>query len=82
MRQEKTSSETPLTESQARALAAWWHGRYFPLKSQPERAESVHGVQLPMALGSEVAVIYFVEQAKLLENHRNDVNLGAPDWVG
>jgi hypothetical protein len=66
MMQEKTSSETPLTETQARVLAAWWNGRYL-IKSQPEGAVLVHGVKLPMALESEVAVIYFVEQVAFIK---------------
>lgn len=82
MMKEKASTETPLTDSQARTLATWWSGRHLRLKSQRDRAESLHGVKLPAALGSEEAVIIFLEEAKLLENHRNGVNPGAPDWLG
>jgi hypothetical protein len=78
----KNADHTPLTESQALALASWWSGVYLLLKPQQEGGASLHGVKIPIALTDDTAVIYCCEDAKRMENRRNTVNPGAPDWVG
>ncbi len=82
MAQAKSRGNTPLTEPQALALASWWKGRYLRLQPQHGGEEVLHGVQLPLSLEGEVAVIYFWEEAKHLEHRRSSVNPWAPDWVG
>jgi len=82
MAQERIAGNIPLTESQARAIASWWNGRYLRLKLPQDGGKSFHGVKLPMALESEAAVIYFWEEVKCLEHRRGSVNPGALDWVG
>ncbi len=63
--------ETPLTESQARALAHWWGGCY-------RRENGRHVVLLP-GLPEE---IWTREQASLAEHRRPEINPQAVDWVG
>jgi len=82
MVQRKSAGNTPLTESQARAIASWWSVRYLRLQPQQEGGEPLHGVKLPRGLKSEAAVIYFWEEVKCLEHQRSSVNPKAPDWVG
>jgi len=82
MAQRKRAGNTPLTESQARALASWWSVGYLRLKPPQEGGEPLHGVKVPRALKSEAAVIYFWEEVKCLEDQRSSVNPEAPDWVG
>ena len=82
MAQETIGGKIPLTESQARALAFWWSGRYHRLKPEHKGEESLHGVNILMTQVSEAASIYFLEDANCLENQRNSINPGAPDWLG
>ena len=89
MAKEPGASQTPLTEAQARALASWWGGRYHRLKPGREGAEVRHGVRLESSLANAAApgknaklIICFLEEAGSLEQRRQSVNPGAPDWVG
>jgi hypothetical protein len=70
---------TPLTESQARALALWWCGTYRDLGEDfGTRGGSRHGVTLacfPEPMWSR-------EQAQAVEQTRSEVNPAAQDWVG
>jgi hypothetical protein len=77
-----SSRGTPLTETQARTLAAWWGGRYLRRQASQANGKPWHGVQLPGAPDDEVAVIYSWQEAQRREGRRNSVNPGAPDWVG
>jgi hypothetical protein len=83
------SESNRLSEIQARALADWWGGRYQQVIN-PEGPEKVwHGIvfrpadqtDLSIPMSSEVTV-FFLEDAKALENFRDVVNPGALDWVG
>lgn len=65
------AQETPLTESQARALAHWWGGCY-------RREHGRHAVLLP-GFPEE---IWTREQACLVEHRRPEINPQAVDWVG
>lgn len=68
-----TAQETPLTESQARALAHWWGGCY---RARPETGR--HAVHLP-GFPEE---IWTREQACRVEHRRPEINPQAVDWVG
>ena len=83
------SETNRLSEIQARALADWWGGRYQQV-SNPEGSEEVwHGIvfrasdqaDLSNLMSSEV-MVFSLEDAQALENFRDVVNPGAPDWVG
>lgn len=65
------AQETPLTESQARALAHWWGGCYRP-------EDGRHAVLLP-GFPEE---IWTREQACRVEQRRPEINPQALDWVG
>jgi hypothetical protein len=78
-----------LTEVQARALADWWGGRYKQVKNPEESGEVWHGVVCRQLNREDQAmppsqelVVCSLEEARSLENFRDAVNPGAPDWVG
>ena len=78
-----------LTEVQARALADWWGGSYKQVRDPVESGEVRHGVVLrpPDREDQEVAlspelVVFTLAEARSLENCRDAINPGAPDWVG
>ena len=78
-----------LTEVQARALADWWGGRYKEVRKPEEPGEVRHGVVLrpsdredQEAPLSPELVVLTLEEARSLENCRDAINPGAPDWVG
>jgi hypothetical protein len=83
------SERIRLTKVQARALANWWGGHYKQMMSPGNSGEVWHGVvfrQLdrkdhPMSLSQEI-VVFSLEEARALENFRDAVNPGSPDWVG
>lgn len=86
----KNTSETiRFTEVQARALADWWGGSYKPVRDPEESGEFRHGVVLrPPDRENQVVplspelVVFTLEEARSLENCRDAINPGAPDWVG
>ena len=86
----KNNSENiRLTEVQARTLADWWGGSYKQVKDPEESGAVWHGVVLrpPDHIDQEVPlspefVVFTLEEARSLENCRDAINPGAPDWVG
>jgi hypothetical protein len=84
----KTSAATGLTEAQARALAAWWGGRYERKASPGAPGAAGHGVILNAAaredrsMQSPEITIFSLEEARDLEQFRQAVNPHSPDWVG
>jgi len=78
-----------LTETQARALADWWGGRYHQELSPEGSGITRHGVifkasgeqDQEMGAFQEIA-IFSLEEAQALEKLRDVVNPGAPDWIG
>ena len=83
------SENISLTEVQARALADWWGGSYKQVRDLEESGEVRHGVVLrpPDREDQEVAlspelVVFTLAEARSLENCRDAINPGAPDWVG
>ncbi len=83
------SETNRLSEVQARALADWWGGRYQQVINSEGSEEVRHGIvfrtynqaDLSSPVSSEVTV-FFLEDAQALENFRDVVNPGSPDWVG
>ncbi len=84
----KTSAATGLTEAQARALAAWWGGRYESKGTPGAPGAAGHGVILIAAAWGDRCVptpeitIFSLEEARDLEKSRQAVNPHSPDWVG
>jgi hypothetical protein len=85
----KTSAATGLTEAQARALAAWWGGRYERKASPGAPGAAGHGVIIFSPGGHDRSVapspevtIFSLEEARELEKFRQAVNPHSPDWVG
>lgn len=84
----KTSSATGLTEAQARALAAWWGGRYESKVTPGGSGSAGHGVTFAAAAREDRSVpspeitIFSLEEARSLEKSREAVNPHSPDWVG
>jgi hypothetical protein len=83
------SEKTSLTESQARALADWWGGRYHQIFSPEGPNHACHGViietsgaQDSTAPASCQRTIFSLEEARILEQLRGHDNQGATDWVG
>jgi len=85
----KKSGTTGLTETQARALADWWGGRYQQVSS-PGRAGKTRHAAIFQSPGQEKQgtliprdiVVFSLEEARILEKFREAINPGAPDWVG
>lgn len=81
------SSTTRLTEVQAKILADWWGGSYRRIMGTEKSGEVLHGVVFrphnpeEFALPPELAV-FSLEEARALENVRDAVNPGSPDWLG
>ena len=83
------AGKTRLTEAQARALAHWWGGAYQRTKGPAGLGEVWHGVvftspgrgDIPTPVSPGLA-LFSLEEVRNLENLRDDVNPGAPDWVG
>ena len=78
-----------LTEVQARALADWWGGSYKEVRDPKDSGKIRHGVVFrpPEREDQEVPlspelVVFTLEEARSLENCRDAINPGAPDWVG
>ncbi len=83
----KERAESRLTEAQARALAAWWGGRY-ERKVSPGAPAGGHGVILTAAARengsarSPEITVFSLEEARALEKSREAVNPHSPDWAG
>ena len=82
----KERAATKLTEAQARALAAWWGGRYES-RVGPGAPADGHGVILTAArvngsAPSPEITVFSLEEARALEKSRESVNPHSPDWVG
>ena len=87
MSRAKNHSETnKLTEIQARALADWWGGSYKQVLDPKNSGEVWHGVVFRppdwATPPSSELVVFTLEEARSLENCRETINPGAPDWVG
>ncbi len=81
------SATTSLTEAQARALAAWWGGRYEKKVTPGGSGSAGHGVTLAAARKDRFMrpgeiTIFSLEEARVLEKSREAVNPHSPDWVG
>ena len=81
------SATTSLTEAQARALAAWWGGRYERKVTPGGSGSAGHGVTLAAARKDRFMrpgeiTIFSLEEARALEKSREAVNPHSPDWVG
>jgi hypothetical protein len=81
------SATTSLTEAQARALAAWWGGRYEKKVTPGGSGSAGHGVTLAAvredrSVPSPEIIIFSLEEARDLEKFRQAVNPHSPDWVG
>ena len=79
---------TGLTETQARALADWWGGKYQQVVD-PTGSAACHGVIFPASVQHDAArpaipetAIFSREEAQALEKFREALNPAAPDWVG
>lgn len=83
------AGKTQLTEAQARALAHWWGGDYQQTKGPAGQGEVRHGVVFASpgqgdshAPASPGVAVFSLEEVCHLENSRDAINPGAPDWVG
>jgi hypothetical protein len=80
---------TRLTETQARALADWWGGKYHQIISPDCPGNTCHGVIFEARGGKNLGTaascqpaIFSLEEAQTLEKARGPDNPGAKDWVG
>jgi hypothetical protein len=83
------SERIRLTEIQARALADWWGGSYKQVMEPGESGEVRHGAVFRQLHREDQEapllpehVVFTLEEARSLENCRDAINPGAPDWVG
>ncbi len=85
----KKSGTTGLSETQARALADWWGGRYQQVGS-PGKVGGIRHAAIFEApcrekqgrLVPREIVVFSLEGARALEKFRQAINPSAPDWVG